>query len=334
MNTIEPTPADSHRDDALSRVLCAARDALRHGNTCTLGVITDARGSTPQVAGAMILVRDDGTFAGTVGGGIVEATLLRDAETVRVTQVGCTNTYDLTHVRGESMGAVCGGFMDIALIPLDAIHDDFLTQFERACEDRDAGRVASLQLLLRDATQTMIELAIAGPPKLIIVGAGHCGHALAELCATLDFDVTIVDDRDDLAAPERFPPNVAVHAAEPAEFLAANPIDASTAIAIVTRGHQQDYEALRAALTTPASYIGLIGSRRKSGMIFRDLRADGISDDTLATVRTPIGIDIGAETVREIAVSIAAELIRHRRRSRDVVVAVRAPSIPGIPLGS
>ncbi|MCA9296038.1 MAG: XdhC family protein [Phycisphaerales bacterium] len=321
-----PDPAESFRDDALSRVLRTARDVLRSGGTCTFGVITEARGSTPQVAGAMILVRDDGTFVGTVGGGIVEATLLRDAETVRAAKTGCSITYDLTHVRGESIGAVCGGFMDIALIPLDARDDGLLSQFERICDDRHAGRASTLELPLRDAAGMSVELSIGGPPALIIIGAGHCGHALAELCATLDFDVTIVDDRAELAAPERFPPNIAVHAGDPAAFLSEVAIDASTAIAVVTRGHQQDYEALRAALATPASYIGLIGSRRKSGMIFRDLRADGFSEDTLATVRTPIGIDIGAETVREIAVSIAAELIRHRRRSRDVLVTVHQPA--------
>ena len=128
----------------------------------------------------------------------------------------------------------------------------------------------------------------------------------------IDFDVTIIDDRPDLASPERFPGARLVVGAIEVE-LARHPVGEHTYVVIVTRGHRHDALALSAVVRSPARYVGLIGSRRKVLAIFQDLHAQGVPRELLARVHAPIGLDVGAVTPAEIAVSIAAELIAVRR---------------------
>jgi xanthine dehydrogenase accessory factor len=146
----------------------------------------------------------------------------------------------------------------------------------------------------------------------VIVGGGHVGKAVADLAADLEFDVWIVDDRAEFASPERFPR---------AERRVSGPIDRvlpdveitpDTYCLIVTRGHNHDQEALFHLVNRGARYVGLIGSRRKIKLIFDNLQAAGVSAESLARVYAPLGIDIGSQTVPEIAVSICAELVAHR----------------------
>jgi xanthine dehydrogenase accessory factor len=148
--------------------------------------------------------------------------------------------------------------------------------------------------------------------RLVIVGGGHVGLKVAEMAADADFDIWVVDDRETYCSVERFPW---------AQKLVAGPIEGSirgldinknTFCIIVTRGHQHDEEALFALIKTQAAFIGMIGSRRKIRLIFDDLLREGVSADSLKRVHAPLGLDIGSQTVPEIAVSIVAELIAHR----------------------
>jgi xanthine dehydrogenase accessory factor len=159
--------------------------------------------------------------------------------------------------------------------------------------------------------------------RLVIVGGGHVGKAVADLAADLEFDVWIVDDRAEFASSERFPR---------AERRVAGPIDrvlpdlevtADTYCLIVTRGHNHDQEALFHLVDRGARYVGLIGSRRKIKLIFDNLLAAGVSQEALSRVYAPLGIDIGSQTVPEIAVSICAELVAHRNLGQ----------VPGRPRG-
>ncbi|MBN1419430.1 MAG: XdhC family protein, partial [Planctomycetes bacterium] len=163
-------------------------------------------------------------------------------------------------------------------------------------------------------------------PVLIIAGAGHVGEALARLAAPLGFDVTVIDDRAAFAKPVRFPEASHILVGDIAETLARQSIDASTYVVIVTRGHRHDASALRACLARPVRYIGMIGSRRKIGVLFRALQDEGAGTaEALARVHAPIGLAIGAVTVEEIAASIAAELVAVRRKgSADEVRSMRA----------
>lgn len=150
--------------------------------------------------------------------------------------------------------------------------------------------------------------------RLLIVGGGHVGKAVADLAADLDFDIWVVDDRAEFVAEERFPRASRRIAGQIDQMLPAVEITPDTYCIIVTRGHNHDEEALYFLAQRGARYVGLIGSRRKIRMIFDDLRNEGIPAEVLERVHAPLGIDIGSQSVPEIAVSICAELIAHRNR--------------------
>jgi len=148
--------------------------------------------------------------------------------------------------------------------------------------------------------------------RLVIVGGGHVGQRVAALAAEVDFEVWVVDDREEYCNSQRFPAASRLVVGPIDTALSGLDIDAHTYCLIVTRGHHHDEEALYHLAETPAAYVGMIGSHRKIKLIFDDLLAEGISREALARVSAPLGIDIGSQTVPEIAISIVAELIAHR----------------------
>lgn len=150
--------------------------------------------------------------------------------------------------------------------------------------------------------------------RLIIVGGGHVGQAVANLAADLEFDVWVVDDRDDVVSAERFPRVQRRIAGRMEDILKALDVTPDTYCLIVTRGHNHDQEALFHLARRGARYVGMIGSRRKIRLIFENLENEGVPRAALEQVYAPLGIDIGSQTVPEIAVSICAELIAHRNR--------------------
>lgn len=152
-------------------------------------------------------------------------------------------------------------------------------------------------------------------PRLIIAGAGYVAQALTRLAAHLDFRLVVVDDRRDLADPAVFGEAVSLTFGDIPETLRALEPDESSFIVIVTRGHHLDEETLRAALEGKAAYIGMIGSPSKVRHIFKTLLQQGITREALERVHAPIGLDLGAETPDEIALSIAAEIIMLRRQA-------------------
>ena len=157
-------------------------------------------------------------------------------------------------------------------------------------------------------------------PELYIIGAGHVGSQLAALAQVVGFHVHIVDDREKFANRERFPDATEVVADDIPTWLARTELAPHAYVVIVTRGHTNDLEALRALAPRELRYLGLIGSRAKVARIYEALQTDGMDPATLAHVHAPIGLDIGAVTPQEIAVSILAELIavKHGRLgSRD-----------------
>jgi xanthine dehydrogenase accessory factor len=154
------------------------------------------------------------------------------------------------------------------------------------------------------------------PPTLIIAGGGHIAVPLATLGTMIGFRVVVVDDRPDFANRERFPEADEVLAADFGETLSTYPIDDQTYIAIMTRGHSHDMECLLQVIESPAAYIGMIGSRRRVRGVFDLMKAEGSSNKALARVRAPIGLDIGARTPEEIALSVMAQVVKARRGSR------------------
>jgi xanthine dehydrogenase accessory factor len=170
------------------------------------------------------------------------------------------------------------------------------------------------QLLIRACRQTLVEPVIP-PPLLIIVGGGHVGQALALQASLVGFQVIVMDDRPEFTDPSLYPPGTITRCRDIATELAQVPVAADTYIAIVTRGHQHDQRALAACVARPVGYLGMIGSRRKVALLRQALLDSGVATaEQFGRVHAPIGMDIGAESVPEIAVSIVAQLIAIRRR--------------------
>ncbi|MBN2409886.1 MAG: XdhC family protein [Candidatus Aminicenantes bacterium] len=157
-------------------------------------------------------------------------------------------------------------------------------------------------------------------PRLLIVGAGHVGRAVARLGSRLDFEVTVIDDRPEFVSPERLPGAASLVAGEIDRTTRSFPVGSDTYIVIVTRGHSHDAEALRAFIRSPAAYVGMIGSRKKIALMRERFVSEGwATASEWDRIHTPIGLQIGSRTVEEIAVSIAAELIQVRSRARESI---------------
>ncbi|MBV8488595.1 MAG: XdhC family protein, partial [Planctomycetaceae bacterium] len=177
--------------------------------------------------------------------------------------------------------------------------------------------LAARALPLVERPRPVVEWGVAWIPslpriRLVIVGAGHVGQAVAALAAQVDFDVWVIDDRSRYANANRFPAAQCILVGPIDQVLASLEITPQTYALIVTRGHGHDQEALEHLAPTAAPYVGLIGSRRKIKLIFESLREMGVDESHLQRVAAPVGLDIGSQTVAEIAISIVAELIARR----------------------
>jgi len=322
--------------------------------------LVETRGSTPQKAGAMMLVFENGEQAGTLGGGCVEAEVKRRAIGVLHEGAAEIARFQLDHDYGWDDGLICGGRMQILIQPLRSpdileYHTTlarFVQDGEPATEvtvfdENDRGLPVPSRLLFSESGELIASLvdlpsgaaesiaadlrplvdrprpyALKGLSflpmlrrcRLVIVGGGHVGKAVGDLADQLDFDVVVVDDREEFISEQRFPYAQQRITGPMREVLPSLSVDHNTYCMIVTRGHNHDEEALFHLAERGARYVGLIGSRRKIRMIFDDLVEEGISPESLQRVYAPLGIDIGSQTVPEIAVSICAELVAHRNR--------------------
>jgi xanthine dehydrogenase accessory factor len=285
------------------------------GERLALCTVVRTRGSCPQSPGAKMIVLADGKTLGTLGGGCVEAEVRRRAtEMLQADQSGLLE-FSLDHDYGWDDGLICGGVMDIHVQSLDAPR---AAGYETLLDDIRAGRATTLRIpYVKSGEQQEFVEPLDPAPTLLIAGAGHVGQALAAIAQPLGFLVTVIDDRPDYASEERFPSAKRLIVGDIEAELRRFPIDAHTYVVVVTRGHQRDGQALGAVINSPARYLGLIGSKRKIKAIFDDLAQQGVPTEKLARVHAPVGYDIGAVTVPEIAVSIAAELIAVRRGCQD-----------------
>ena len=191
--------------------------------------------------------------------------------------------------------------------------EKFLPCLQRSHREESVGRVSGLR-------GELIIQPIAGTQPLIIFGGGHVGRSLSRLAALSGFSVMVVDDRAEYALQSRFPEAARTISKSWSEAFGDLKIRPATSIVIVTRGHQSDAEVLHQAVTAPARYVGMIGSKKKVAATFARLLKDGVPLAELKRVHAPIGLDIGAVTAEEIAVSILAELISARRGFQSVSV--------------
>jgi xanthine dehydrogenase accessory factor len=243
----------------------------REGQRGALATIVHTDGSIPSYESSRMLVREDGSIAGTIGGGCVEAEVWAAAKEVMRAESPRKMIFNLNHEADYDNGLICGGTLEIFVEP------------------------------------------ILPQPELVIFGGGHISMALAQTAHGAGFAVSVVDDRQAFANAERFPAARRIFTSFAEAFADLKP-GASTYLVIVTRGHRDDLRVLEWAVGTEARYIGMIGSRRKVLSVYRALEEKaGIPPERFASVYAPVGLDIGALTPEEIAVSIAAELIAVRR---------------------
>ncbi len=298
-------------DLPFAQEICRRCDADERIALCT---VVGSRGSTPQSKGAKMLVLADGHTIGTLGGGCVEAEVRKQAIQLLQADQSRLMQFKLDHDYGWDDGLICGGVMDIFVQILDRNRaEPFRAIADALSAQRNTQFIISYEQE-NIAKQYLEELG--PPPMLLIVGAGHVGHALSAIAANLDFRVTVIDDRPDFLQPARFPSATTI-VGDIENELQRFPIDASTYVVIVTRGHKHDGQALHTVINSPAKYIGLIGSKRKIKTIFEDLVGKGIAVEKLLKVHAPIGLELGAVSVNEIAISIAAELVASRRGRED-----------------
>lgn len=212
----------------------------------------------------------------------------------------------LVFANGDIAGTVGGGAVERRVIEIarEVIVNGRARRYHAAL-DTDLGMSCG-----GDMELWIEPLAVRTP--FVIFGAGHVAAATAPLLRTLDFDVTIVDDRPDLAVPTRFE-GCRVEVVDPLAFAAAYTRTDNPHFLLMTHLHERDRDLLHVLLQKPAGFVGMLGSQRKVSSIFSHLRNEGLEDDLLCTVRCPVGLDLGAETPAEIAVAIAAELVAHRR---------------------
>ncbi len=351
-------------DCEMKEVIQGAVDLLTEGQPCVLATVVRTKGSTPQKAGAMLLVRQDGTGVGTLGGGCVEGDIWFAAKEILRRGGGPEfKDYFLNEDVAARDGLVCGGTMYFYLDPVRE-PTEFLpiaSEIVGAYEGGDPVALATVvnvsegaanlgaKLLLRldgsvagslgdpnlDAQAIEIahrvaevgsaeslmaaggaEVFVEGfttPPTLVMVGGGHVGKATADLAHMLGYRVYVVDDRPEFSNEERFPYAEEVVVAPYDRWADQLTLNVNSFVVVATRGHRFDDMALESAMATRARYIGLLGSRRKTLMIYQRLTRQGIPVERLKQVRAPIGLDIGALTPEELAVSVMSEVIMVRR---------------------
>jgi xanthine dehydrogenase accessory factor len=246
-------------------VVSAVLELLTQRQRGALATVVRTSGSTPQEAGARLLLREDGSLLGTVGGGAIERVVLEALQKSLTTGRSELLTRDLAH----DLGMCCGGRMDVFVEPL------------------------------------------VPPPRLWLLGAGHVAKATAALALTVGFEVQVVDEREELNTPERFP-GCRPWLDDPSDVLSRARLDERDWVVIVTHDHQLDERALATASGTGAHYVGLVGSRRKVLRLVERVAVKRHGDVPIDRLFAPIGLDIGAVTPEEIAVSIVAELVALR----------------------
>jgi xanthine dehydrogenase accessory factor len=254
----------------------------REGKRGALATIVHTNGSIPSFESSRMLVREDGSIAGTIGGGCVEAEVWAAAKEVMNEEAPRKMTFNLNNEANYDNGLICGGTLEIFVEP------------------------------------------ILPQPMLYIFGGGHVSIALANAAHTAGFAIGVIDDRESFANPERFPMAQEIHTSFEEAFSRIK-ATASTYMVIVTRGHKDDMRVLAWAVGASPRYIGMIGSKRKVLSVYRALEKEGVAPEKLASVHAPVGLEIGALTPEEIAISITAELIAVRRGAKNILhKAVRA----------
>ncbi len=268
----------------MKRISKAVREMCSSHQPFALVEIAEGTGSMPRHQGATMLVREDGSIEGTVGGGLMEATAIDRARQVIAEKKDARMPFDMSSKDAANSDLICGGKGVLSI--------RYYSGREEAAE-------------LTEIFETFEH------GRLYICGGGHVSLQIARMADLLEIPVTVIEDRAEYASDARFPTAEKVIVRDFWE-LNIDSLQKQDMVVIVTRGHLGDRAALTWALQTDAGYIGMIGSRQKRDLMYEKMMKDGMEKDKLEQVHSPIGLSIGAQTPAEIAVSIVAELIAFR----------------------
>lgn len=341
-----PALGDTFSDQGF---VSALRDELAAGRRVALASLLATRGSMPRHEGARLAVLEDGCTLGTVGGGNVERVaesraraLLAGEKDVQLPDASAAETDRSPHALAlewltrDANDMACGGD---ALLAVRMLTPDDLPTLEALLDALGSRGAATLEELWADPSAPVLRVAtdarlapraswdeasatyrepVMASATCHVFGAGHVGTALVPLAASIGYRVAVYDDRPEAADPARLPSATSVSCGSFADLAAAARIGAHDAVVVLTHGHAADETVLLAVLEREAqpAYVGCIGSRRKAALARARLEAAGIPAERVASVHLPIGEDILAVTPQEIAVSIAAQLIRCRAGRR------------------
>lgn len=311
-------------------------------------ILVQGWGSVPREAGAKMLVFPDGSIRGTVGGGCGEAEVWQAAMDCLREDVCGRVEVDLTEDESSDSGKVCGGrfevFIDIwepnrlevpdgvcllvtCLGPRPARDWRGTAAGSGPCDwERGESRLLVADdglfwgLALADGRPKLVERdgheffldPLGLSQELVIAGAGHIARPLAKMAAMCGYQVVVIDDRAEYARPELFP-EARVVCRDFGAFFAEYTVHPGSHVVLVTRGHKLDEDCLRSLIGRQVPYLGMIGSRRRTRAVLGELRSEGVDRDWLARIYAPIGLNIGALTPEEIAISILSEMILFRR---------------------
>ena len=246
----------------------------RGGQRGALATIVHTNGSIPSYESSRMLVREDGSIAGTIGGGCVEAEVWAAAKEVMQKEAPRKMVFHLNNEASYDNGLICGGTLEVFVEP------------------------------------------ILPQPFVYLFGGGHVSMAVARAAHTAGFGIAVVDDREAFANKERFPMAQEVYTSFENAFEKIRP-NAASYLVIVTRGHKEDMRVLAWAVRSEARYVGMIGSKRKVMSVYKALENEGYKPEEFECVYAPMGLDIGALSPEEIAVSITAELVAVRRNASN-----------------
>lgn len=320
---------------------------LQEDRSVALVTIIAKNGSAPRLPGSKMIVERDGSSHGTIGGGRMEHAAIAAAVQVAAGAAPVLSEFDMhgTGSKGDT-DMICGG---VQLVLIEQLTPDMAPLFEQALDCFVGGakgvwmidisdpevplrsfldmRISPLPLnidfktimrrritqLIQMGEQSLVIDPLPQCGTVVLIGGGHVSKEVAQLASYVDFEVVVCDDRQAFSNGERFPMARATHVLEGYRNLFQTIGQGEEYyLLIITRGHDSDQEVLAQALRTPARYIGMIGSRRKREICYGNLRDQGFGDADFARVHCPIGLSIGSESPKEIAVSIVAELIAAR----------------------
>lgn len=310
---------------------------------CVWASTIGGEGSAPRKTKAHMLVSAKGRVCGTVGGGSVEGKSIELAVRLLRDQTSCTQRFELFAGSEQGLDMICGGSVNVHfryIAPGDTamrkLAEEAVCSFERGIKtwlmiDTAAHRIgiygegfeAGDVFLPEEIGQMKNCPASEGenryyremlvrPGRVYIFGGGHVAQALVPVLASVDFRCVVLEDREEFCRRDLFLQAEDVKLIQESEWKTLPEMGPEDCICIMTRNHRNDLACQAFAMTTKAGYIGVIGSRRKIAAVNARLRDMGFCDEDIARIITPIGLDIGAQTPAEIAVSIAAQMIAHR----------------------